>query len=253
MQVRGSVGFITGGASGLGEATARMLVGAGGHAVIFDREPEAGAALAQTLGDDALSVAGDVTQTDDIEAALEQAIERFGRLDIAVNCAGISPVHPVLTPDGEPHPLNLFRRAVDVNLIGLFDVVRRSAQLMARNPPGDHDERGVIVNVASIAGLDSPPSQPAYVATKGAVVALTLELARDLAAHGIRVMTIAPGMMDTPMLGSATDEMRRTLVDQVVFPRRLGRPDEFAALVRALIEMTMLNGEVVRLDAATHL
>ncbi len=253
MLVHNSVGLITGGASGLGEATAAMLTQAGGRAMIFDREHSPGAEVAQRLGDNAAFFAGDVSDPQSVEAVHAATIERFGRLDVTVNCAAVSPVAPVLGPDGELHSLDLFRRAVDVNLVGLFDVVRHSALHMSRNDPSADGERGIVINVASIAGLDGAVGQSAYVATKGAVAVLTLELAREFAPHGIRVMTIAPGMMDTPMLATVTDDHRRALIDQHVFPRRLGRPEEFAALAKTLIETTMFNGEVVRLDAATRL
>jgi 3-hydroxyacyl-CoA dehydrogenase / 3-hydroxy-2-methylbutyryl-CoA dehydrogenase len=253
MQADNAVGFITGGASGLGEATAAMLTQAGGRVMIFDRERSPGAEVARRLGAGAAFFAGDVTHPGEVEAAHDATLERFGRVDVTVNCAALAPVHPVLGPDGELHPLDLFRRTVDVNLVGLFDVVRHSALRMSHNEPSADGERGIIVNVASIAGLDGAVGQSAYVATKGAVAALTLELAREFAPHGIRVMTIAPGMMDTPMIAGADDALREQLIAQHVFPKRLGRPAEFAALVRTLMQTTMLNGEVVRLDAATRL
>jgi len=194
-----------------------------------------------------------VSRPEEVQGAVQAAVARFGRLDLAVCCAGISPAAPVLDPDGEPHSLKLFRRAVDVNLVGLFDVVRHCAAAMARNDPGADGERGLIVNAASIAGIDGHAGQAAYSATKGAVVALTRPLALDLAPHGIRVVTIAPGMMDTPMLAGLDDAARDALVANHLFPRRLGRGEEFAALVRFAMENPMLNGEVIRLDAGARL
>jgi 3-hydroxyacyl-CoA dehydrogenase/3-hydroxy-2-methylbutyryl-CoA dehydrogenase len=253
MRVEDTVGFITGGASGLGEATARMLMEGGGRVIIFDRERSPGAAVAHSLGKGAVFVAGDVSEPEAVEAAVGVTLEQFGRLDVTVNCAAISPVRPILTDDDEMHPLDLFRRAIDVNLIGLFDVVRWSALLMSRNAPTPDGERGLIINVASVAGIDGQAGQSAYVASKGAVIALTLQLARDLADRGIRVMSIAPGMMDTAMLAGIDDERRQSLIEHHVFPRRLGRPREFAQLVRTLMEVSLFNGEVVRLDAAARL
>jgi 3-hydroxyacyl-CoA dehydrogenase/3-hydroxy-2-methylbutyryl-CoA dehydrogenase len=253
VQVAGAVGLVTGGASGLGESVVRMLAGAGARAAIVDLPASPGAAVAAELGDDVLFVPADVCVPAEVEAAVAAVVDAFGRLDVTVNCAGISPAHRVLTSDGTPHPLDLFRRAVDVNLVGLFDVVRWSAHHMAANQPGEDGERGLVVNVASIAGLEGQVGQAAYAASKGAVLALTLPLARDLERNGIRVLAIAPGMMDTPMLGGLPEDFRERLVGLHVFPRRLGRADELAALVRTFMEVTLLNGEVVRLDAAARL
>jgi 3-hydroxyacyl-CoA dehydrogenase/3-hydroxy-2-methylbutyryl-CoA dehydrogenase len=253
MRVDGSVGVVTGGASGLGEAAARMLVEGGGRVAIFDRQDSDGEAVAHGLGDAALFVGVDVSRDDEVDGAMTLVGQHFGRLDVTVNCAGVSPRHAVVDESGTLHPLGLFRRAVDVNLVGLFDVVRHSAQLMAQNAPGADGERGLIVNVASIAGIEGQAGQTAYAATKGAVLALTLPLARDLAGVGIRVMAIAPGMMDTAMLRRLEASDRDALVAHHLFPKRLGRPGEFAELVRALMEITLFNGEVVRLDAGTRL
>lgn len=253
MKVAGAVGFVTGGASGLGAGVVRMLAGGGARAVIADLPSSAGAQLAAELGEATRFVATDVTVPAQVEAALGQTVATFGRLDVAVNCAAINPSHRVLASDGTPHPLDVFRRTLDVNVVGLFDVVRRSAAHMAANQPGEDGERGLIVNVASISAFEGRIGQAAYAASKGAVVALTLQLARDLARDGIRVMSIAPGMMDTPMLAGVPDDFRQALIDTHVFPRRLGRPDELAEIVRACIEVTLLNGEVVRLDAGARL
>jgi 3-hydroxyacyl-CoA dehydrogenase / 3-hydroxy-2-methylbutyryl-CoA dehydrogenase len=253
MKVAGAVGLVTGGASGLGAGVVRMLAAGGARAMIADLPSSPGAQLAAELGEAVRFVATDVTVPEQVEAALARTVSAFGRLDVTVNCAGISTSHRVLASDGAPYPLDVFRRVVDINLVGLFDVVRRSAQHMAANAPGDDGERGLIVNVSSIAGCEGQVGQAAYTASKGAVLALTLQLARDLARNGIRVMAVAPGTMDTPMLAALPDDYRQTLVDQHLFPRRFGRPDELAALVRVFMEVTLLNGEVVRLDAGARL
>ena len=253
MRIEGAVGLVTGGASGLGEAVVRMLADAGARAAILDRPESNGQALADELGGAAAFFPTDVSSSEAVEVAVRGAADRFGRLDATVNCAGIAPVQEILGGDGEPNSLSLFRRAVDVNLIGLFDVVRWSARYMSRNHPGADGERGLIVNIASIAGYEGQVGQAAYAATKGAVIALTLQLARELAMFGIRVMAIAPGMMDTPMLARADDQRRAALIAQHVFPHRLGRPTELARMVALLMETTFLNGEVVRLDAGARL
>jgi 3-hydroxyacyl-CoA dehydrogenase/3-hydroxy-2-methylbutyryl-CoA dehydrogenase len=253
MQVAGAVGVVTGGASGLGEGVVRMLVGGGGRAVILDRPQSRGADLAGELGAAAAFVPCDVADTVQVEQAVAAAAAAFGRIDVLVSSAGISPAARVVARDGTPFPLAVFRSGIDVNLVGLFDVLRHVAAVMTANEPGDDGERGLIVNVASIAGLEGQVGQASYAASKGGVVALTLPLARDLASWGIRVMCICPGVMDTAMLAGATEELRASLVDINVFPKRLGRPDDVAALVRTFMETTYLNGEVVRIDAATRL
>lgn len=253
MRVHGAVGLVTGGASGLGAGVSRMLVEEGAMVGIVDLPGSAGAELAVELGASARFFPADVSAPDQTAAAVAGVVEAFGRLDVTVNCAGISPSHRMLASDGTPFPLDVFRRAIDINLVGLFDVARLSAQQMVRNVPGADGERGLIVNVASIAGMEGQVGQAAYTASKGAVLALTLQMARDLERNGIRVMAVAPGMMDTPMLAGVPDDYRQRLVDLHVFPRRLGRADELAALVRTFMEVTLLNGEVVRLDAAARL
>ncbi|WP_286900569.1 SDR family NAD(P)-dependent oxidoreductase [Thermocrispum sp.] len=253
MKVAGSVGVITGGGGGLGGGVARMLVEGGGKAVILDLESSGGAELAASLGPNALFIPTDVTDSTQIERAIEQAVEQAGRIDLCVNAAGISPAHRVVDRKGRVHPLEVFEKTIDVNLIGAFDVLRHAAKAMTRNEPGQDGERGLIVNVSSAAGLEGQPGQAAYTASKGALVALTLQLARDLAVWGIRVMTIAPGIMDTPMLAGIDEKRRSQLIDLHVFPKRLGTPEDFAALVRCFMEVTLLNGECVRLDAATRL
>lgn len=253
MDVKGAVGLVTGGASGLGEGTVRMLAEGGGRAAILDLPRSKGAALAAELGAAVVFIPTDVTDTAQVESAVRGAYERFGRLDVCVNCAGVSPSHRVVDRNGNLYPLDEFRQVVELNLIGLFDVVRHAALYMTKNEPSEEGERGLIVNVSSIAALEGQIGQHAYAGSKGGVAALTLPLARDLASWGIRVMTICPGIMDTPMLAAASDQLRQSLVNIQVFPKRLGRAADFAKLVRSFMENTMLNGDIVRLDAATRL
>ncbi|MEV6902667.1 SDR family NAD(P)-dependent oxidoreductase [Amycolatopsis sp. NPDC051372] len=253
MRIEGSVGLVTGGASGLGAGTARRLVAGGGRVGILDLASSAGAQLAAELGESALFVPTDVADEAAVEKAVGAVAERFGRLDVCVNAAGISPAARVLSRKGELHPLDLFRRTVEINLVGAFDVLRHAVAAMARNEPGPDGERGLIVNVSSAAALEGQAGQAAYSASKGGLVALTLPLARDLAIWGIRVMTVCPGIMDTGMLAGADETRRAALMDLHVFPKRLGRPEDFARLVASFMENELLNGEVVRLDAATRL
>lgn len=254
MLVEGSVAVVTGGASGLGAGTARMLAGHGGRVVLVDRDTDRGQALAADLGPDhARFVTTDVTRTEDVARAVQTAIDAFGRLDVAVNCAGISPAALIVDADREIHPLDTFRQVLDVNLVGAFDVVRQAARAMSHNEPSPEGERGLIVNTSSIAGLEGQIGQAGYTASKGALAALTLQLARDLARWGVRVMSIAPGVMDTPMVANVGERRRAKLIDINVFPKRLGTPEDFANLVRTFMETTFLNGEIVRLDAAVRL
>lgn len=253
MKVEGSVGLITGGASGLGEGVVRMLVAGGGRAAILDLPQSRGAEIAAELGAAVRFFPTDISVPEQVESAIKDAANAFGRIDVAVNCAGVSPAQRIIGKDRALYPLDLFRQTVDINLIGLFDVVRWSAFHMAENEPGEDGERGLIVNVASIAGFEGQVGQAAYAASKGAVIAMTIQLARDLERQGIRVMGVAPGMMDTGMLAGVDERRRQALIDIHVFPKRLGRPDDFAQLVRTFMEVTLLNGDVVRLDAATRL
>jgi len=253
VQIDDVVALITGGASGLGAGTARMIVERGGRAGILDLGSSGGAALARELGERALFVPVDVRDEDDVERAVARVAEHFGRIDVLVNAAGINTAARVLSRKGELHPLDLYRRTLEVNLIGAFDVLRRVTAVMARNAPGPDGERGVIVNVASMAALEGQAGQAAYSASKGGVVAMTLPLARDLAVHGIRVMTICPGVMDTGMLAGADERQRAELTAVHVFPKRLGTPADFARLVVEIVENGLLNGDVIRLDAGARL
>lgn len=252
MQVEHSVFLISGGASGLGLATARELVGQGGQVVLLDINEQAGQQAVAELGDAARFVRADITREEDGRVAVAQALEAFGALHGLVNCAGIAPAEKVLGRNGA-HGLDSFRRTVEVNLIGSFNLLRLAAEAMAQNAPNAGGERGVIINTASVAAFDGQMGQVAYAASKGGVAALTLPAARDLARSGIRVMCIAPGVFETPMMAGMPQEVRDSLAANVPFPPRLGRPDEYAALVRHIVENAMLNGEVIRLDGALRM
>ncbi|XLX38531.1 3-hydroxyacyl-CoA dehydrogenase [Ectopseudomonas mendocina] len=252
MRIDESTFLISGGASGLGLATARELVGQGGQVVLLDINAEAGQQAITELGDAARFVRADITREEDGRAAVTQTLDAFGALHGLVNCAGIAPAEKVLGRNGA-HGLDSFRRTVEVNLIGSFNLLRLAAEAMAQNAPNAGGERGVIINTASVAAFDGQMGQAAYAASKGGVAALTLPAARDLARSGIRVMCIAPGVFETPMMAGMPQEVRDSLAANVPFPPRLGRPDEYAALVRHIVENAMLNGEVIRLDGALRM
>ncbi len=252
MQIEDRVFLITGAGSGLGAAVAQMVVSGGGRAVLLDVNAEAGAASAAELGDAARFQRTDVTSEAEGKAAIDAARDAFGRVDALVNCAGIAPGEKILGRDG-PHALESFERAIRVNLIGTFNMMRLAAAAMAQNPAGEDGERGVIVNTASIAAFDGQIGQAAYAASKGGVAALTLPAARELARSGIRVVTIAPGIFRTPMMAGLPEEVQASLGASVPFPARLGQPAEYAALVRHICENRMLNGEVIRLDGALRM
>lgn len=244
--------LIAGGASGLGEATARALAAAGANIVILDLNAERGQILAQELGPNARFAPGSVSDEAAVQAAIDRAQAEFGGLGAAVNCAGIATPGRVLGRSG-PLPLAEFRKVVEINLIGTFNVLRLAAAAMQANEPDENGQRGVIVNTASIAAYDGQVGQAAYAASKGGVVGLTLSAARDLAQWGIRVVTIAPGLFDTPLLAGLPEAARQSLGAQVPFPARLGRPSEYAALVKHILANPMLNGEVIRLDGALRM
>lgn len=253
MHIQDKVFLITGGGSGLGAATAKTLVEAGARVLLADVNAEAGAARVAELGEGrARFVRTDVTSETDGRAAVEAALESFGALHGLANCAGVAPAEKVLGRNG-PHGLDSFARAININLVGSFNMLRLAAEAMARNEPDAGGERGVIVNTASVAAFDGQIGQAAYSASKAGVVGMTLPIARELARHGIRVMTIAPGIFETPMMAGMPQEVRDSLGASVPFPPRLGRPDEFAALVRHIVENSMLNGEVIRLDGAIRM
>jgi len=252
MRLEGRTILVTGGASGLGGATVDAIVAAGGRAVIADVNEEAGSAKAARLGDRTRFVRADVTSEADVQRAVDTAVSDLGGLHGVVNAAGIGMAERVLPKDGI-QPLANFTRVIQINLIGTFNVIRLAAAAMARNEPTSGGERGVIVNTASVSAFDGQIGQAAYSASKGGVVAMTLPIAREFARAGIRVMTIAPGTFDTPLLAGLPQAARESLAQQVPFPPRLGRPEEYAALVRHIFENEMLNGEVIRLDGAIRM
>ena len=252
MRIEGKTFIVTGGASGLGRAAAEAILTAGGTVLLLDVNAEVGHATAQTLGDRASFVKADVTSEAEVQAAVDEAVTALGGLHGVVNAAGIGPAAKVLGKNG-PHALDLFEKTIRVNLTGTFNVIRLAAAAIAKNAPEASGERGVIVNTASIAAYDGQIGQPAYAASKGGIVALTLPVAREFAAIGIRVVTIAPGIFDTPLLAALPEAARASLGQQVPFPSRLGRPAEYGALVRHVVENEMLNGEVIRLDGALRM
>ena len=252
MQINDHVGIVTGGASGLGEATVRRLVAQGGKAVIADMNAQRGEALAKELGDAARFVRCDVGVDTDAVAVVQAAQEAFGRIDILVNCAGIGTPAKAVGKDG-PLPLAQFETIIKVNLVGSFNLIRVAAAAMQGQQPNEHGERGVIVNTASVAAYDGQIGQPAYAASKAGVVGMTLPLAREFARFGIRVVTIAPGLFLTPLLESLPKEAQDSLGVQVPFPPRLGKPDEFAQMVTSIVDNVMLNGETIRLDGAIRM
>ena len=252
MKMRNIIALVTGGASGLGAASASRFVDSGAKVVILDCDNERGLALAEHLGDHARFAAADVTNESDVQAALDMARREFGGLNAIINCAGVGLAIRTTSSRGA-HPLDLFETVIRVNLIGAFNVIRLAATIMAGNEANSDGERGVIVNTASVAAFDGQIGQAAYSASKGGIVGMTLPIARDLARNGIRVCTIAPGIFDTPLLGSLPEAARESLGKQVPFPPRLGQPEEFAQLAQQIVENPMLNGETIRLDGALRM
>ncbi|OGK79227.1 MAG: 3-hydroxy-2-methylbutyryl-CoA dehydrogenase [Candidatus Rokubacteria bacterium GWC2_70_16] len=252
MKISGSITVITGGASGLGRATAERLVAGGGRVVLVDLPKSPGVQVAADLGNSALFAPADVTSAEEVTAALEAGVKRFGAVQALVNCAGIGTAEKTFGKRG-PADLAGFTRVIQVNLIGHFNSIRLTAAHMAKNEPNEDGERGVIVNTASVAAFDGQIGQAAYSASKGGIVGMTLPIARDLAELGIRVCTIAPGIFETPLLGTLPEPVRISLGKQVPFPSRLGRPSEYAALAAHILENGMLNGETIRLDGAIRM
>jgi 3-hydroxyacyl-CoA dehydrogenase/3-hydroxy-2-methylbutyryl-CoA dehydrogenase len=252
MNLDDKVALITGGSSGLGEATARELAAHGAKIGIVDLPSSPGQEVAQSLGPNALFAAADVASAPEVEKALAAIIRKFGTIHILVNCAGIGRAQRTIGKEG-PASLEVFNKVIQVNLVGTFNAIRLAAAQMAKNEPNADGERGVIINTASIAAFDGQIGQAAYSASKGGVVGLTLPVARDLSSVGIRVCTIAPGTFETPMLAGLPEPARKALADTIPFPRRLGRPVEYAALARHIVENPMLNGETIRLDGALRM
>ena len=252
MKIEGSVAQVSGGASGLGEATVRQLCEAGARVIIADRDEAKGPALAAQLGGSAEYFKMDVTNPLEVEAAVGKAAS-LGALRVAVNCAGVGWAARTLNKEGAPHDLELFRTVIGINLIGTFNVLRLAAAAMAKSEPQEDGERGVIINTASVAAFDGQIGQVAYAASKAGVVGMTLPLARDLSVVGIRVMTIAPGTFETPMLGTLSEPVRHALAAQIPFPRRLGAPAEYANLALHIVRNRYLNAETIRLDGALRM
>ena len=252
MQINGAAAVVTGGASGLGEATTRRLTAAGADVTILDKNSDLGEALAKELGGSVKFVATDVTNEEQVAEAMALASES-SPLRICVNCAGLGIAMRTVDKSGNPHDLKMFNLVINVNLIGTFNTLRYAAAAMAKADPVDDNERGVIINTASIAAFDGQIGQLAYSASKGAIVGMTLPAARDLAAVGVRVCTIAPGLMDTPLLGMLPDDQKAALGSGVLFPRRLGLPADFANLAVHIVENSYLNGETIRLDGGLRM
>jgi NAD(P)-dependent dehydrogenase (short-subunit alcohol dehydrogenase family) len=252
MQILDKTFLITGGVSGLGFATAKMVIENGGNAVLLDVNEDAAANVLTELGTKAKFIKTDVTNQEQVQSAVNQAIETFERIDGIINCAGVGPAKRVVGKDG-PHSLDFFQKVINVNLIGTFNTLRLVADKMQNNQPNTEGERGIVINTASVAAFDGQIGQAAYAASKGGIVAMTLPIAREFARMGIRVMTIAPGIFETPLLAALPQDAQDSLGKQVPFPPRLGQPAEYASLVKHIIENLMLNGEVIRLDGAIRM
>lgn len=252
MKIEGKTALVTGGASGLGEAAVRLMAGKGARVVIMDLNEATGTAIAQELGPNVAFCKADITDPDQVQAAIDSALQQFQRIDIAVNCAGIAPGAKLASKKG-PHDLGLFRKTMEINVVGPFNVMRLAAAKMIENEPNEEDGRGVMINTASIAAFDGQVGQTAYAASKAALVGMTLPVARDLSEHGIRICTIAPGLYRTPMMAGLPENIQEALGKMVPFPSRLGKPEEFAMMVQQIIENPMLNGETIRLDGALRL
>ncbi|MCY4021741.1 MAG: 3-hydroxyacyl-CoA dehydrogenase [Chloroflexi bacterium] len=252
MRMEEVIALVTGGASGLGAATATRFAEQGAKIVILDRDAEKGCEVAAAIGDAARFTEADVTSESDVQAALDLAAGEFGALNVLVNCAGVGLAIRTIGSRGA-HPLDLFETVIGINLIGTFNAIRLAAAMMSAHPASEGGERGVIINSASVAAFEGQIGQAAYAASKGGIVGMTLPIARDLARNGIRVCTIAPGIFDTPLLGSLPQAVRDSLGEQVPFPSRLGTPAEYAQLAQQIVENEMLNGETIRLDGALRM
>ena len=253
MNITDKVAVITGAASGLGQATAEAIIAKGGKVMILDRDDKRGPEVAAELGANAAFVQTDVTDEDSVKAAIDATVEKFGAIHVCVNCAGVGSAMKTVGRENKPHDLGVFNMVVKINLIGTFNVARLAAAAMAENEPGEDNERGLIVNTASVAAFDGQVGQVAYAATKGGVVGMTLPIARDLMNEGIRVNTILPGIFETPLMNAAPPQVKEALAASVPFPKRLGNPEEYAKLAMCMIETGYFNGEDVRLDGAIRM
>lgn len=252
MKIAGSVALITGGASGLGEATVRHFVNNGAKVTILDLNEKRGEDLAKELGDNAIFVKTNITSEEEVQAAVDKTISSFGKIDICVSCAGIGVANKVLSKKG-PFPLEQFKKAIDINVVGTFNVLRLVAGKMAMNEPNEEGERGVIINTASVAAFEGQIGQAAYSASKGAIVSMALPIAREFAKLGIRVLTIAPGIFKTPLLGELPENIQDAIGKTVPFPSRMGKPHEFALMAESVVINPMLNGECIRIDGAIRM
>lgn len=252
MQVQGSTFIVTGGSSGLGAGTAERLIELGGNVVIADVNIDAGKAKADELGERAIFVETNVASTESAQACIDAAVSTFGSIQGVVNCAGILIARKTVGRKGA-HDLESFARVINVNLVGTFNMIRLAAESMSTNEPNEEGERGVLINTASVAAYDGQIGQAAYSASKGGVVGMTLPIARDLSREGIRCMTIAPGIFETPMVAGMPDEVQESLISQIPFPKRLGKPSDYAFLAQHIIENVKLNGEVIRLDGGVRM
>ena len=253
MDISQVVAVVTGGASGLGRATVEALAARGARVMILDRDTARAAEVADALGEQVAWTETDVTSETSVKAAIDATLERFAAIHVCVNCAGVGSAMKTVGRDNVPHDLGVFQTVVNINLIGTFNVLRLAAAAMAANQGGEDSERGLIINTASVAAFDGQVGQVAYSATKGAVVGMTLPIARDLASLGIRCNTIAPGIFNTPLMNAAPDKVKQPLIDMTQFPKRLGHPPEYAALVCHMIENRFLNGETIRIDGAIRM
>jgi NAD(P)-dependent dehydrogenase (short-subunit alcohol dehydrogenase family) len=252
MDIKGSVAVVTGGASGLGEACVRNLVNLGAKVSILDFAEDRGLKVASEMGDASIFCMTDITDEGDVQAAMNKTVQAFGTIHVAINCAGVGIPAKILGKEG-PMPMDHFNKVVQINLMGTMNIIRLAAEKMVENTPNEDGEKGVFINTSSVAAFDGQIGQAAYSASKAGVAGMTLPVAREFADYGIRVMTIAPGIFDTPMLQGLPDNVKEALNNMVPFPRRLGKPDEFSALIQHIIENPMLNGEVIRLDGAIRM
>ncbi len=252
MEIKDCIGVVTGGASGLGEATVRMLASGGAHVTILDVQVDKGEALATELGDNVIFANTDITSEESTQVGIKKAVDAFGGINIVVNCAGVGTAQKILGKKG-PISLDHFNKVIQINLVGTVNVIRLAVEQMVNNTPNEEGEKGVIVNTGSAAATEGQIGQPAYSASKAGVNGMTLPIARECAEYGIRVCTINPGLFDTPMFATEPENVREALGKMIPFPKRLGRPSEYAKLTQHIIENTMVNGEVIRLDGGIRM